>query len=95
MKDVILNIDRMSVVDGDLEVNESSNQHQSMLIQGGVGFVRHFPVVGASLSEQILAENPDDLIIRIKKSYKLDGLNIKSINIVSGNLQIDASYENL
>ena len=96
MNDILLNTDgTIKVENGDLVINESSLQHQHLILQASKGCFRHYPALGVNVSDVILDESPDDLLLNIRREFKRDGMKVNSVKIIEGKVRIDAEYENI
>ena len=96
MKDIILDSNgRLKIENGLMVVDESTMQHQAIILKISKGAIRHFPALGVGVSSVLLDESPDDLLISITKEFERDGMTMKTLDLDGSKLKIDATYENV
>lgn len=96
MEDILLDENgRLQQANGDLVKGNSDVQHQRIILSCNKGSIRHAPSLGVGMADAILDENPDNLLIAIRKEFSKDGMTVNTMNLDRGKLQIDAAYENV
>jgi len=79
---------------GDFVIDESTEQHQRLLIITNKGQFREHPAVGVGLNEYLLDDDATSSIFNeIDTQFRADGMIVTSINIEDGlTLKVDAAY---
>lgn len=94
MTDLLLNDDfDLDFKVADLKVGSSTNQNQELLILIGKGEIRQFPNRGVGIRSWLLDDQDGDINGAVKKEFERDGMMVKTIRTVSGNINIDAEYD--
>lgn len=78
---------------GDLEVVESTLQHQKDLLEANKGDYRESPETGVGLLDWLEDDAIGDLPGVIQEQFEADGMNVKKVEVTqTGKLTIDADY---
>lgn len=80
------------IKDGDLVVGESSLQHQKDLLLLQKGELKYEPLIGVGIADFMDDEGTEDLFRTIRKEFAKDGMKVKELKEVNGELMIDAEY---
>lgn len=94
-KDFLLDEDfDLQIAGGDLVVDESTYQHQKILLFADKGQFKQNPTIGVGSRRYLETSKPDELAREIRLEFYGDGMDVKNINI-SDNLEIviDAEYK--
>lgn len=84
----------LRIENGDFVAGESTLQHQKLLLLIGKNELKENPIVGVGIENYLDDESPADMHREIRLQFTKDGMKVKSIKTVTGNLTIDAQYEN-
>jgi hypothetical protein len=95
MTDFILDDDMdILIVDGDFVVNESTHQHQKLLIICEKSEFKESPMRGIGASRYLEDKNPDNFLREVRQEFVKDGMEVSTLKIdSSGSLEIDAVYK--
>lgn len=82
------------IVDGDFVIEESTYQHQQILLLAEKGDLKQFPTSGVASKRYLESERPDNYARAIRQEFVADGMEVTEI-IFSENLEIsiDAKYK--
>lgn len=80
---------------GDLEITESTFQHQRDLLLSQKGHIRDSPGRGIGAVNHLSDHDPESLLRSTRKEFSRDGMKVKSVKVStqSGELTVDANYE--
>jgi hypothetical protein len=79
---------------GDLQIGESTKQHQRDILLARQGEYRRAPLRTIGIEDFIDDEKPDDLQAAIRIAMAKDGMKVKANGFdVNGHLILDASYD--
>lgn len=82
------------IQNGDFVIDESTRQHQQLLILTEKGENREFPTRGVGISNWLNDDTPSgDLNAAIKKEFIADGMKIIAITNVGYTINTEAVYE--
>ncbi len=81
------------IANGDFVSNESTRQHQTLLLLCEKGELREFPTRGIGIQGWIADEVTGDFNSTVKREYEADGMKVLSIKGSITNLQVEAVYE--
>lgn len=81
------------VSNGDFVMDESTNQHQHLIVMASKGDFKEFPLAGAAIENYLYDETTGDFVYDIKRSLVYDGMNVDSVTFENGSLNIQAHYE--
>jgi hypothetical protein len=94
MRDYLLGDDGDLIIkDGDFVFDEPTLDNQRLLLLCEKGENKSAPLTGVGARSWQDDEGPQDFIREIRRQYTRDGMKVKRIEVVNGQLQIDASYE--
>lgn len=93
-KDILLDDDMdVQIIDGDFVVNESTSQHQKILILSDKAEFKEVPMRGVGARRYLEDSDPSNLAREIRTEFTLDGMKVNQIKIASDlSIQIDANY---
>lgn len=77
---------------GDIQLEESTQRHQTDIIIATKGSYKEFPTVGVGLIDYVSDSENSDFLRNIRKQLTADGMKVKSISM-SDTINIDAEYE--
>ncbi|PIB28910.1 hypothetical protein BFP77_08310 [Maribacter sp. 4U21] len=82
------------IENGDFVIGNSELQHQQDLLASHKGEWKEYPEIGVGISEELLNENPRQVLVQIRANFEYDGMRVKTLGIApNGNLVIDATYK--
>lgn len=81
---------------GDLEVVESTYQHQRDLLLSSKGHIRDKAESGVGIVNFLHDNDPEGLLRSARKEFAADGMKVKKVgfNPVTNELETEATYEN-
>lgn len=84
----------LTIVDGDFEWGESTEEHQRDILLATKGSFRQFPAMGAAIREQLYNDaSYDDLRRTIQMEMERDGMTVERLQIdPQGQLKLKARY---
>ena len=77
---------------GELQLGETTQQNQAIIIQSHKGELKENPALGVGISDMLLDNDPLYWRVRIREALELDGEVVESIKITSSEVQINAHY---
>lgn len=77
---------------GDLVIGNSEEQHQFDIVKSGKAHNKEFPGMGVDVEEHLNDENIGSLVNEVRKNFVADGMKVKAVTLIKGNLETDASY---
>lgn len=77
---------------GDLQMTESTAQHQTDILTAVKGSYKEFPTVGVGMVDYIAENNKEGLLRAVRKQFSADGMRVKSISMTD-TINVDAEYE--
>lgn len=93
MKDLFLNSGHeLEIVNGDFAVDVSDVQHQDMLLMTTKGEWKESPTLGVGALGFLKDEDAFGLLATVKAQFETDGMSVRNMEFLDGNLQIDAVY---
>lgn len=93
MKDILLEEGDLLFLHHDLVVDESTLQHQQLLLITQPGEWKTSPLAGVGLTDWLNDERNGDLVTEVRRQFKSDGMTVSEIEYADGKLKIDADYE--
>jgi hypothetical protein len=91
---ILTNEGDLAVKNGDLLVDESTGQHQGILILAEKGTIRQFGDAGVGASSYLLGNDKNGLMREISRQCFIDGMKVNSVKSdIDGQLILDAAYE--
>lgn len=95
MTDITLDTDLdLLVRNGDIEMGESTLQHEKLLLLTEKGHWRQYPFVGIGIQQYLLDDDLSPLPEEIQKQYELDGLTVYALDVYSnGKIRSSVAYE--
>jgi len=93
MRDLLLdNNQELDIQNGDFVVDESSLQHQDLLLMTSKGEWKENPLIAVGVLEFLKDEDASGMLSEIKIQFEKDGMDVKSVAIVDEKLLINAQY---
>ena len=81
------------IVDGDLVVDYSDNQHQEHIILADKGDFKETPELGVGIMNLLSDDDPMSILIEIKKNLEYDGLKVKNVKFdEDSKIIVDGTY---
>jgi hypothetical protein len=91
--DYTLTNDDLTIANGDFVKDESTLQHQSLLIRLKKGELRQYPKTGVGIENYLLDESSGDAYPEIQKQFEADGMTVRSIDVYEdGSVKTQAFY---
>jgi hypothetical protein len=83
----------LACVNGDFLTGESTVQHQHLLLISQKGEWKESPKTGVGIENFLNEDSNNDMMNEISDQFEKDGMKVNSVNMVNGELLIDALYE--
>lgn len=83
----------IELVNGDLEYNESTEQHQQDILIADQGHYKEFPDTGIGILNFLQDSDPENLLRNTRKQFTKDGMRVRHIGIKYGQIDVKAEYE--
>lgn len=83
----------LQIANGDFVIGESTEQHQTLLLLSDKNDWKESPTVGVGIESFLDDEEPADMHREIRLQFAKDGMKVKKIQTVRGQIQIEAGYE--
>ncbi len=94
MKDFLLNDEGdITISNNDLLIGVSDQQNQQRLLLTDKGTIKQYVDAGVGAIKYLENEDPAGLLREIGIQFSADGMKVKNVSLVSGNILIDAPYE--
>lgn len=77
---------------GDIQIGESTRQHQELIILTEKGANRQYPTRGVGVTNYLNDDLIGGLNSVIKRELELDGMIVKAVKGIGDNLIIEAEY---
>jgi len=77
---------------GDLNVGESDQQNQTLLVANEKGSLKQFPSACVGAASYLEDEDTQGLVNETRREFIGDGMKVNSIAINGSQLQVDANY---
>ncbi len=92
--DLILNENLEPLVEnGDFVIDESTYQHQKILLLADKGQFKAYPMVGVGAQRYLEGSNINDFAREIRQEFQRDGMVVRSLQIGENlEVQVDAIY---
>ncbi len=85
----------LKIKNGDLLIDESTGQHQGILILAEKGTIRQYGDAGVGAMGYLLSNESRELLREVSRQCLLDGMKVKAVKPgTSGEILIDADYGN-
>lgn len=78
---------------GDITYTESTGQHKRDLLLSDKGHFKESPETGVGTLNFLNDTDPENFYRTARKECSRDGMKVKNITLVDGQLEIDADYE--
>lgn len=83
------------IENGDFVIGESTRQHQKALLVSTAGNYRQNPEIGVGLVDYLNDENDlSGLRAKIISEFENDGMDVRDVQIIGGEIIPDANYRN-
>ena len=93
MKDIIIGADLDLVVqNGDFVIGNSTEQNKALILAAHQGEFRQNTVVGVGI-RSYLNDDSGSPLSAIQLQFELDGMTVRRLELVNGNLINEAQYE--
>lgn len=85
----------LDLSNGDLQITESTEQHQRDLLISDKGHIREKPEAGIGAINFMIDNNAEELFRATRKEFTADGMKVKKLRLdpSTNNLEVQASYE--
>lgn len=92
--DIVLDKDfDLQIINGDLVVEESTEQHILLVMATAKGHWRQAPLIGARFIDHLNAPDPSAVSSALKFHLELDGMQVNQVSInFQGEVEIDGDY---
>lgn len=81
------------IVDGDLVIDVSDDQHQEHIIIADKGDFKETPELGVGIINLLSDDDPVSILIEIKKNLEYDGVKVKNVKFSEDNkIIVDGTY---
>lgn len=77
---------------GDIQMTESTSQHQTDILMCFKGSFKEFPTVGVGMLDYVADNDKNGFLRTVRKEFIADGMKVKSLDMTD-TINIDASYE--
>lgn len=95
MKDILQAADGdLDFSSGDLQINESTEQHVRDLLLLDKGQLKETPAAGIGAIDYLHDSNPDDFLRVVRQELGRDGMKVEEVCMQGGELKITGEYEN-
>lgn len=92
MKDFAFDTD-LVFADGDISVDEDSTQsHQRSILISAPGHLKEYPLGGADVEGYLIDDDVTGMLREVKKQLVADGMTVKKLSYVNGELEVGAYY---
>lgn len=84
----------LTIVDGDFEFGESTEEHQRDILLATKGIFRQSPELGVGITQELLNDSSnDDLLRLIQKEIEADGMGVQRLRVKEdGTIDLAATY---
>jgi glycine cleavage system regulatory protein len=94
MQDFLLdNNGDLKIDNDDVVIGESTAQHQKLLLTIEKGGIKENPTATVGLISYLESENKAAMLQDIRRIFSADGMEVNSLQVVNGKLEIDAAYK--
>lgn len=91
--DILLNENfDLDYVNGEIVRGESTLQHQQLLILCAKGEFKESPTTCVGAYGYLKDNDVSGFLGEVKKEFERDGMEIKSLSLIDGKLNVDAQY---
>ena len=84
--------DNPLIAGGDFKVGNCDEQNQRFLILFEKGSIKRIPTACVGAARYLEAEDPADLMREINIQLSGDGMDVRSVSVKEGKLNVEASY---
>lgn len=82
----------MDLSSGDIIMVEPTEQHKCDILLASQGDFGEFPLVGVGIADYLNSEDNGSMLRHISLQMQRDGIKIRKVEFVSGQLIIDGNY---
>ncbi|MDY0104390.1 MAG: hypothetical protein RBS07_15750 [Lentimicrobium sp.] len=94
MQDIILdNQLDLSVLNGDIVIDESSEQHQKLILLCAKNDFKENPFLGVGVESFLEVGDSNSLAREISQQFSSDGLKVHKLNVNIPIVEVEASYD--
>lgn len=83
----------LKIENGDFVFGDATLDNQRLLLQADFGELRMTPLRCVAIRQFQDDEAPRDMLRQINKEFVNDGMTVQKVEIIKGELNIEASYE--
>lgn len=84
----------LDFANGDFAIDESTYQHQRILMTSDKGCIKESPTACVGASRFIEDYREDDFAREIRSDFSADGMKVKKVNIqIPSTIEVEAYYE--
>ncbi|SCY94614.1 oxidase [Flavobacterium caeni] len=81
------------IVDGDLVIDVSDDQHQEHIIIADKGDFKETPELGVGITNLLSDDDPMSILIEIKKNLEYDGVKVRNVKFSEDSkIIVDGEY---
>jgi hypothetical protein len=85
----------LQIANGDFVKGDSTQQNQNALLYAQPGEYKQFPTAGVGLFKYLKSNDNGAALMRaIRQQFTQDGMQVSSLGIVNGDIQVVAPYAN-
>ncbi len=93
MRDMRLTPDGdLHIANGDVVIGDATFDNQQLLLAAEKSSLRHAPLRGVGVLSYLDDEGPRSLVREVRRQFALDGMKVRTVTYLEGNMRIDASY---
>ena len=93
MVDFLINDNgELIIQNGDFATGTSDGQQQKLLLICEKGSIKEYPVTGVGAFRFLEGEDAAELLRQINIQFTGDGMNVNSLKVENGKINVDATY---
>jgi len=82
----------LQIANGDFVKGDSTLQNQKALLMAQPGEYKQYPTAGVGIMNYLKDVDNNDLLRQIRLQFAQDGMTVKTLSIVNGEIQVVAPY---